>query len=155
MPRHTQSKMANTQKTQEAQSSDDDSIGLTSTVASEHSEDHEFDVERILDERVGDEEEEFLVEWVGYPWQRHLWVTKDCLGQCDEILKEWSDRKERISQGIEEPFDTNAWESRTRKLEQETAERKRRRAGKRRRLAQQVYCPYICSDTEIRTHTMR
>ena len=64
---------------------------------------------------------------------------KDCLGQCDEILKEWSERKERISQGIEEPYDTNAWESKIRKLEQETAERKRRRARKRRRVAEQVY----------------
>ena len=154
MPRHTQSKMANTQKIWEPESSDDDSIGLTSTVASEHSDDHEFDVERILDEREGDEEEEFLVEWVGYPWQRHLWVTQDCLGQCDEILKEWSERKERISQGIEEPFDTNAWELGIRKIERETAERKRRRTRKRRRLAQQVYCPYICSDIKIHTHTM-
>ena len=131
--------MADTHKTWEPGSSDDDSIGLTSTAASEHSEDHEFDVERILDERMGDEEEEFLVEWVGYPWQRHLWVTKDCLGQCEEILKEWSERKERFSQGLEDPHDTNAWESKMRKLDQETAERKRRRAKKRRRVAQQVY----------------
>ena len=147
--------MADTHKIWEPESSDDDSIGLTSTVASEHSEDHEFEVERILDERMGDEEDEYLVEWVGYPWERHLWVTRDCLGQCDEILKGWSERKQRISQGIEEPYDTNAWESKIRKLEQETAERKRRRARKRRRLVQQVYSLYIDSDTEICTHTVR
>ena len=147
--------MTDTHKSWEPGSSDDDSIGLTSTVASEHSEDHEFDVERILDERMGDEEEEFLVEWVGYPWQRHLWVTRDCLGQCDELLKEWSERKERISQGVEEPYNTNAWESKIKILEQETAERKRRRARKRRQVTQQVCSLYICSDTEIHTHTMR
>ena len=69
-------------------------------------------------------------------------MTRDCLGQCDEILKEWSERKKRLCKGIEEPYDTNAWESRIRKLEQETAERKRRRARKRRRLAQR-YTVYI------------
>ncbi len=147
--------MADTHNIWEPESSDDDSIGLTSTVASEYSEDHEFEVERILDERTAEEEEEFLVEWVGYPWEKHLWVTKDCLGQCDEILKEWSERKERICQGIEEPYDTHAWESKIVEFEQKTAERKRRRARKRRRLAQQVYSLHIGSDTKICTHNMR
>ena len=146
--------MADTHKIWEPESSDDDSVGLASTVASEHSEDHEFEVERILDERMGDEEE-YLVEWVGYPWYRHLWVTRDCLGECDELLEEWSQRKERISQGRDAPYDTHAWEIRVRKLEQETAERKRRRARKRRRLAQQVYSLNVGSAKKICTHTAR
>ena len=147
--------MANTHNTWEPESSDDDSIGLASTVASEHSEDHEFEVERILDERMGDEEEEYLVEWVGYPWYRHLWVTRGCLGECDELLKEWSQRKERISRGRDAGFDTYAWEIMLERLEQETTERKRRRARKRRRLAQQVYSLYVGSATEICTHTTK
>ena len=131
--------------------SSDDSISVTSTKASEHSEDHEFEVKCILAERKRDGERIFLVEWVGYPEERHLWVTKDCFAQCDDVLKGWNERKKRISKGLEEPYDTRAWELRVKRLEQESDKRKERRAKKRRRLAQQVDTLLQFSDVQIST----
>ena len=122
----------------ESESGEDDSFSLTSTKASEHSEDHQFEVAQILAERGGDREKEFLVEWTGYPEERHLWMTMDFFDQCDGLFEDWHEHQKRIKSGFERPFDIEAWEARMQEWEEAREMRKDRRARKRRRLELQV-----------------
>ncbi|KAL4943859.1 hypothetical protein BDV06DRAFT_126256 [Aspergillus oleicola] len=112
----------------------DDEISLTSTVESEQK--SEYDVEEILAE--SDQFEDgirYLVRWLGYPVERCSWEPADSfrLG-FDQTISDWEERRQRISEGKESPFDVDALEAKIQQLQDEQAERKRRRSAKRQKL---------------------
>ncbi|KAL4949659.1 hypothetical protein BDW69DRAFT_173898 [Aspergillus filifer] len=112
----------------------DDEISLTSTVESEQQ--SEYDVEEILAESDHFQDGvRYLVRWLGYPVERSSWEPADSfhLG-FDRTLSDWQEKKQRISEGKEQPFDVDALETKIQQLQDEQAERKRRRAAKRHRL---------------------
>ena len=117
------------------ESSDDDSVSLTSTVSSMKL-DH-YPVEEILAEKEEDGEMVYLTKWEGYPESRNTWEPEDNFDQ-DSSFHYWQERKMRITRGLDRPFDVEAWERRVRKMEVDTRVRRKRRQRKKNRLNQQV-----------------
>ncbi|KAL4972570.1 hypothetical protein BDW66DRAFT_120518 [Aspergillus desertorum] len=112
----------------------DDDISLTSTVESEQA--SEYDVDTILAEyEFAKDDMRYLVKWEGYDVFRSTWEPKESFNNVRETLLEWEEKKRRIAEGEESAFDVTAWEESCRRLNEEKAERKRRRADKRRKLA--------------------
>lgn len=109
-------------------SSDDDSISLTSTVSSERQD--EYPLEAILAERTVDGVTEYLVKWEGYPEYRCTWEQKNSF-QDEQTLLDWGDQKMRISRGHAKPFDTDAWERDMEDLLGATAKRQALRRKKK------------------------
>lgn len=125
--------MANAHDIGESESSEDDSISLTSTVASTHAEDEVYEIETVVAEETIDRVTWYLVKWKGYSEDRNTWERKEQF-KSDEIFEEWKERQMHISRGREKPFDVQAWLERQVRLEQDAEKRKRRRERKRRRL---------------------
>ncbi|KAI9846157.1 MAG: hypothetical protein M1837_004271 [Sclerophora amabilis] len=113
--------------------SDEDSISLTSTAASEERE--EYPVEEILAESTANDDEDplYLVKWLGYPSTRSTWEPVGSFTD-ESTLREWAEKKKRIECGDEEPFDLDDFETRVEAINQETEDRKARRDAKRERL---------------------
>lgn len=111
---------------------DDDSISINSTEGSQFSEDHEYEVERVLAERISNGKHYYLLEWKGYPLSRSTWEPKEHIYD-DNILVHWKETKSRESRGIARPFDVKKFEADVEKLIEDKAERQRRRKLKRRR----------------------
>lgn len=113
----------------------DDSISLTSTVASEERECYE--VKRILAERKRKGVMEYLTEWKDYAEHYHSWLPRENFDEGD-VFSEWTRSKMRQARGLLEPFDVRAWEKRKTKMYETIRLRRERRRDKKLRLSKQV-----------------
>lgn len=129
------------------QVSDNDSISLTSTILSTHSEDELFEVQRILAENPDNKKKTYLIQWVGYPISRATWEPKKQIQHLRHIISEWRERLKQQTSGNEEPFDTQAWIAARSESENERQSRKIRRANKRKRL-QRSACQEIDCESQ-------
>ena len=122
------------------ESSDDDSISLTSTIYSE--EGGEYEVDRILASHTNESGAvSYLTTWAGYPEIRATWQKRDTFNEVpseDDALVEWSKTEQRIANGQEEPFDVDAWEVEVLALQKATKARQERRRKKKARLARRA-----------------
>lgn len=116
--------------------SSDDSISLNSTVASELQEEYVIDG-GILAERTVEGQAQYLVKWDGYDEHCNTWEPEENF-QSSDTLKEWLKKKMRVTRGLDEAFDLNAYEERKDKILDAIAARKQRRKEKRRRHGIQV-----------------
>lgn len=119
------------------ESSEDDSISLTSTIVSD-GDGLEYAVDRILAEWETDGVKSYLTKWDGYPEERSTWQLRDTFNPGEagghDVFKEWQERKMRIARGYEKPYDIDDFERRQAKLEKEVNDRKARRRRKKARL---------------------
>ena len=76
---------------------------------------------------------QYLVKWEGYDEYRNTWEPEENF-QSSDILKNWREKKMRITRGLDKPFDVKAWEKRVHQIMEEIAARKRRRRLKKRSL---------------------
>ncbi|RKF65423.1 hypothetical protein GcC1_121002 [Golovinomyces cichoracearum] len=120
--------------TQKEPGSDNDSISLTSTILSAHSENELFEVKKILAENPESNTATFLIQWEGYPVSRATWEPRRQIRHLRPIIKEWRHRQKLEQSGILESFDTKAWATARDESEDERKSRKIRRAIKRKRL---------------------
>ena len=126
--------MAGTYDIRGSEASDNDTISLTSTVASTHAEDDVYEIEAIVAEEISDDGVTwYLIKWKGYSEDRNTWEPMEQFNS-DEIFKEWKEHQMRVSRGRETAFDVTAWLERQIQLEQDAERRKRKRQKKRRRL---------------------
>ena len=109
------------------EASDDDSVSVTSTVASEPRESYEL--ESILAEKLIEGVTRYLVKWAGYSDLRCTWEVKENFHD-QKSLHHWRERKMRINRGLEIPYDVEALESRISKSINETRKRKAKRRRK-------------------------
>ncbi|POS87419.1 hypothetical protein EPUL_001179 [Erysiphe pulchra] len=114
--------------------SDNDSISLTSTIASAHSENEFFEVKRILAENPNSNTATFLIQWEGYPVSRATWEPRKQIRHLRSVINEWRQTQKLEQSGIQESFDTIAWAAAREESEDERQSRKIRRAIKRKRL---------------------
>ncbi|KAL8758979.1 MAG: hypothetical protein Q9184_003759 [Pyrenodesmia sp. 2 TL-2023] len=123
--------MAGRQGLQESSdSSDDDTVSLTSTQLSVWPEDHRHTLEGIRFEDVDEEGIPlYLVKWDGYDELRDTWEPARHLEK--KTLSEWADQKMRISRGLAKPFDVLAWMERADAQEAATIKRRERRRQKK------------------------
>ena len=130
-------KMAAATGVAKLESSEDDSVSLTSTVVSD-GDGVDYNVDSILAERENNGVIEYLTRWEGYLEEQSTWQEKKDFhpteGGGDRVFKEWQEKKMRISRGYEEPFDIDDWKSRRENLAQETYARRERRKTKKARL---------------------
>ena len=122
---------------------EDDAISITSTQATEYPEDFEFEVDRILAERMMDGKKRYLISWLNYPDERSTWEPRANIRD-PAIVDLWKERKMRETRGIDPPFDLAIFNARVSKLAEEKAHRRRMRKAKRRRLG----IPVSPSDSE-------
>jgi hypothetical protein len=118
---------------EEVDMSDADSISVASTQASDA--EAEYAVEKILAEEPHHETNEvlYLVKWEGYLLHASTWEPAENL-LAGQILANWERDKIAVKAGISEPFDMELYLEIMEKYNDETEERKERRAAKRRRL---------------------
>ncbi|KAL8776113.1 MAG: hypothetical protein Q9194_003360 [Teloschistes cf. exilis] len=109
-------------------SSDDDTVSLTSTVLSEPLGVYELDA--IVAEKRWDGVLMYLVKWKDYPYSRCTWEVKEQFGD-KETLKDWDERKMRVTRGLAEAFDLDTWEREMEKVRADTDKRKALRRRKR------------------------
>lgn len=115
--------------------SDDDSISITSTAASEERE--EYPVEAIIAERKIDGSTEYLVRWEGYPDERCTWEPETSF-QNEDTLLDWKTQEMRVSRGLATSCDVDALLDRVEDWVQTSERRKSRRRAKRIRLGVSV-----------------
>ncbi|KAL8956007.1 MAG: hypothetical protein Q9193_006337, partial [Seirophora villosa] len=120
--------MANEKNPSEpCESSDDDTVSLTSTAASEE---HEtYVLEAIRCEKEVDGVTKYLVKWEGYDELRDTLEPKEHLQE--QTLLDWADEKMRITRGLAKPFDYALWEQRVDKQSAAKEKRVNRRRQKR------------------------
>lgn len=111
--------------------SDDDSISITSTVASEQRDG--YPVDAIIAEGDVDGDTKYLVRWEGYPDERCTWEPESSF-QDEDTLLDWKTQKMRVSRGLVTPCDVEALLSRVEEWVQSSERRKSRRRAKRIRL---------------------
>ncbi|KAL8717860.1 MAG: hypothetical protein Q9225_004946 [Loekoesia sp. 1 TL-2023] len=109
------------------QSSDDETLSLTSTVASEQKDN--YPLEAILAERTIDGITTYLVKWEGYDDLRCTWEEEENF-QDEQTLLDWREQQMRIKRGFVKPFDVDVWEQ---KVDDYLAATERRRALRRKR----------------------
>ncbi|KAF2203304.1 hypothetical protein GQ43DRAFT_461686 [Delitschia confertaspora ATCC 74209] len=124
---------------------DTDTISVTSTAASEWSEDQEFPVEDILAEQVEDDGEKyFLIKWEGYGLHRCQWEPTGNVNK-GSLLQGWQETKEKLDRGLVPGFkcfdeynqrNIVAFEKAVLVAEESKLQRQEKRAKKRRRLAE-------------------
>lgn len=128
--------MASTKGLIEAESSNDDSVSLTSTVMSEQQEEYVIDG-GVLAEQNDNGTILYLVKWEGYGEDRNSWEPADCFAS-EMTLKEWETDKIRIAKGTKKAFDVAAWEKRKWKIDEKTDIRRQRRQQKKQSLNQEI-----------------
>ncbi|KAK3671718.1 hypothetical protein LTR78_008451 [Recurvomyces mirabilis] len=130
--------------------SDVDSVASNTTEGSDELE--IYNVDRVLAEKVDDEDGKlkYLLKWTGYGDHRSTWEPRENV-QSGNILIDWKQRKLKIQQGEEQPFDLEAWEDECQSLYDQSLERRRRRKQKRRRRGMTVSSTEDEYDAEERT----
>jgi hypothetical protein len=117
-------------------SDDDDNDSLASSIDSDHSETHEFPVDRILAEKTESGSKRYLLQWTGYPIERATWEPVENIDP--SMLEIWKDRKSREAKGLDQPFNVKHYETTVEKLRKEkearVARRNLQREAKRKRL---------------------
>ena len=69
----------------------------------------EYEVERILDARNGQQGKEYLVKWKGYPHSENTWEPKSNLTNCQPLLRQYHQNQNMTrSKGPSSGIDTNA-----------------------------------------------
>ncbi|KAL9011543.1 MAG: hypothetical protein Q9173_003617 [Seirophora scorigena] len=110
------------------ESSDDDTVSLTSTAASEERE--IYILEAIRCEKEVNGVTKYLVKWEGYDELRDTLEPKEHLQE--QTLLDWADEKMRITRGLAKPFDYALWEQRV--DEQLAAKEKRMNRRRQKRI---------------------
>jgi len=113
--------------------SDLEQIDLESTEVSDQDADKEYDVEKILASKHVNGEDRYLVLWKGYPIERSTWEPERSFTDPNTVL-DWRKAAIRQKKGLEEAFDWQEWDRQRQENELRTAERRRKREIKRRRL---------------------
>ncbi|KAL8994952.1 MAG: hypothetical protein Q9169_005217 [Polycauliona sp. 2 TL-2023] len=112
-------------------SSEDDTVSLTSTVFSDEKDDETYNLEAVLAERkFEDGKTRYLVKWEGYPDCRNTWERKKHF-QSEQTLLDWRDQQMQITRGRAKPFDVDAWEREVDKIREATEKRRARRREKK------------------------
>jgi chromo domain-containing protein 1 len=111
---------------------DDDDISITSSRSEEYPFDAEFEVERVLAEKMEHGRRQYLILWGGYPEEKSTWEPKNHL--TDATLDDWKERKKLEQEGSEEPFDLIRFGATLDRIAEQKAQRHRRRRAKRKRL---------------------
>lgn len=127
-----------------ATTSDDDSISVTSTQASEPRD--EYPVDKILAEYEKEGHMWYLAKWSGYDMDSCTWEPRENFDE--STLDLWDEEKEKREQGLSTPFNYRAFDKHIKAVHKATAERKRRRMAKRRRLGIGPPSIIISSDDE-------
>lgn len=109
---------------------DDDNLSITSTVASDNSEDHEFKVDRILAEKQIGTKKFYLISWDGYPQERSTWEPHKNVAP--DTIDDWKERHRSEMNGFVDPFDLDEFQALLEKVADEKAERHRLRKIKRK-----------------------
>jgi hypothetical protein len=124
-------------------SDEDDNESLASSIESDHSENHEFPVDRILAEKKEGGSERYLLQWTGYPIERATWEPEENIDV--SMLEIWKDRKSREASGLDQPFDVKHYEATVKILREErearVAQRNLRREAKSKRLETENHAP--------------
>ncbi|KAL8850197.1 MAG: hypothetical protein Q9221_004883 [Calogaya cf. arnoldii] len=111
-------------------SSDDETVSLTSTVFSEEK-DEPYNLEAVLAERMfEDGKKRYLVKWEGYPDYRNTWEKRKHF-QFEQTLLDWRDQKMQFTRGRAKPFDVDAWEREVERIRETTEKRRARRREKK------------------------
>lgn len=114
-----------------------DSISVTSTAGSEPRD--TYLVERILAESTNEADGSpiYLVKWEGYPVHRSTWEGVESF-EDDAILFNWKEQQMKVTRGLTEDFNLEAFFEEQESIEQAKEERRARRRAKRIRLGLQV-----------------
>ncbi|KAF4766581.1 hypothetical protein HAV15_011058 [Penicillium sp. str.  len=83
---------------------------------------------------------QYLVEWAGYSMDRCSWEPKEMFTS-EETLDGWEEKKKRIADGKQSPFDLKEWEKNMAVLEKKTKKRKEDRRRKREQRARRKSLP--------------
>ena len=113
-------------------SSDFEGITLDSTEVSEQDSDKEYEVEKILAQKLVDGLDRFLVKWKGYPISRSTWEPQTSFNDPGTI-KEWKRTAARQREKLEEQFDWEEWDQKRDEELRSAYERRRKRATLRKR----------------------
>jgi chromo domain-containing protein 1 len=111
---------------------DDDAISITSTQSSQYSDEHQYEVDRVLAEKTIKGKKYYLLLWEGYPEHRATWEPRVNIYD-PKVLDVWKERKMKESRGIETSFNVERFQAHQDKFLEEKADRHRRRKAKRRR----------------------
>ena len=115
-------------------SSDEDTISLTSTVVSYHESDEEFEVEDILAVDNGEPpNRRYLIRWEGYPLYRSTWEPE--VNLTEAVMDKWIQKEAQIRNGQLEPFDVQSLQNDRALRAEQKLDRQRRREKKRKNLA--------------------
>jgi len=68
----------------------------------------EFEVEKIIDEKLYYGKTRYLVRWKGYNKDHNTWQDVDSLKSCKEVLKNWELKKEEKAEKKQERNEKNA-----------------------------------------------
>lgn len=121
----------------EAESSESDSVSLTSTQESD-GEGKEFEVDCILAETIIDGVTKYLTQWTGYPETKATLQKIDDFVEGGDVFKCWKEKKMRISRGYEPAFNIDAWQNRCEEEDEKSQRRRNKRAKKKARLNKHV-----------------
>ena len=128
-------------------SSDDDSVSLASTVSEDY--DKHYELDAIVAERSNEEgKQEYLVKWKGYDETFNTWEPEVNF-DTELTLKEWREKKMRMTRDLDRPFDIEGFEARMNRVTEAKALRKARRREKRRRLRIAVPPISLSEDTDL------
>ena len=122
----------------------DDSISLNSTVLSDLQDEYAIDG-GILAERTVLGRVEYLVKWEGYDEHCNTWEPADNF-RSSHTLKEWLEKKMRVTRGLDQPFDMDAFDKRKQAIVNSIAARKERRRQKRKQRGIRVESSSTSSD---------
>jgi hypothetical protein len=67
----------------------DPATPLQTTFHYELEEEHEFEVEKILDHRGNQHSREYLIKWKGYPDAENTWEPEPNLQNCKQIIQKY------------------------------------------------------------------
>lgn len=121
----------------EAESSENDSVSLTSTQESD-GEGKEYEVDCILAETIIDGVTKYLTQWTGYPETKATLQEIDDFIEGGDVFKCWKEKKMRISRGYEPAFNIDAWQNRCEEEDEKSQRRRNERAKKKARLNRHV-----------------